>query len=269
MAGIGLTITEANHVIHYGRWWNPAVEAQATDRAYRIGQQRPVMVYLPVLRDATGVIARTFDERLDELMRRKQGLAENFLQPTEDEDRLATELCDMLEADADVGTATAVASAVPFTAADLDRLAPYDFEAAVAALFRAEGYATVLTAKAGDGGADVLAVRGGEVLLVQVKHSTSRAPVDGRAVSDVLAAGDVYGPVLRARWRAAVATNGPVAPEAIREAAATGIELIAGERLAGRIAAARVGLGAATAAEADRCATFDEGVRRARSQLGR
>ena len=38
VAGVGLTIVEANHVIHYGRWWNPAVEAQATDRAYRLGQ---------------------------------------------------------------------------------------------------------------------------------------------------------------------------------------------------------------------------------------
>jgi hypothetical protein len=40
VAGIGLTIVEANHVVHYGRWWNPAVESQATDRAYRIGQTK-------------------------------------------------------------------------------------------------------------------------------------------------------------------------------------------------------------------------------------
>src|SRR5208337_1512156 len=51
VAGIGLTIVEANHVVHYGRWWNPAVESQATDRAYRIGQEREVSVYLPILRD--------------------------------------------------------------------------------------------------------------------------------------------------------------------------------------------------------------------------
>ena len=47
VAGVGLTITGANHVIHYGRWWNPAVESQATDRVYRIGQERPVHVHLP------------------------------------------------------------------------------------------------------------------------------------------------------------------------------------------------------------------------------
>ncbi len=44
-AGTGLNLTRAEHVVHYDRWWNPAVEAQATDRAYRIGQNRPVQVH--------------------------------------------------------------------------------------------------------------------------------------------------------------------------------------------------------------------------------
>ena len=44
-AGVGLTITSAHHVVHYTRWWNPAVENQATDRAYRIGQEKEVFVY--------------------------------------------------------------------------------------------------------------------------------------------------------------------------------------------------------------------------------
>jgi non-specific serine/threonine protein kinase len=43
--GTGLTLTAANHVIHFDRWWNPAVENQATDRAYRIGQKRNVLVH--------------------------------------------------------------------------------------------------------------------------------------------------------------------------------------------------------------------------------
>ena len=47
-AGVGLNITEANHVIHYSRWWNPAKEDQASDRVYRIGQKRPVHIYLPM-----------------------------------------------------------------------------------------------------------------------------------------------------------------------------------------------------------------------------
>ncbi len=92
VAGIGLTIVEANHVIHYGRWWNPAVESQATDRAYRIGQPKEVSVYLPILRDPSGRVSPSFDERLDVLMERKHRLAEDFLQPLPPEDEMGGEL---------------------------------------------------------------------------------------------------------------------------------------------------------------------------------
>lgn len=97
VAGVGLTITEANHVIHYARWWNPAVESQATDRVYRIGQVKPVQVYLPILHDDSGAIPTTFDERLDILMERKYRLAEDFLRPLDTEDELGAELCAELE----------------------------------------------------------------------------------------------------------------------------------------------------------------------------
>jgi SNF2 family DNA or RNA helicase len=92
VAGIGLTITEANHVFHYGRWWNPAVESQATDRAYRIGQTKEVSVYIPILRDPSGRVAVTFDERLDALMERKYRLAEDFLRPLPPEEDIGGEL---------------------------------------------------------------------------------------------------------------------------------------------------------------------------------
>jgi len=77
-AGVGLTIVEANHVIHLSRWWNPAVEDQATDRVYRIGQRRPVHVYTPLavhprLQDAS------FDVRLHELLTRKRDLSRHVL----------------------------------------------------------------------------------------------------------------------------------------------------------------------------------------------
>ena len=62
VAGIGLTLVEANHVIHYGRWWNPARESQATDRVYRIGQMRDVHVYYPIATDPEGAF-ETFDEK--------------------------------------------------------------------------------------------------------------------------------------------------------------------------------------------------------------
>jgi uncharacterized Zn finger protein len=67
-AGTGLNLTAANHVIHYDLWWNPAVEAQATDRAYRIGQKSNVMVHRFITKD-------TFEERINEMIQRKKQLA--------------------------------------------------------------------------------------------------------------------------------------------------------------------------------------------------
>lgn len=98
VAGIGLTIIEANHVFHYGRWWNPAVEAQATDRAYRIGQTKEVFVYIPILHDASGRVQSTFDERLDALMEKKYSLAEDFLRPQPVESQIGDELLGELRA---------------------------------------------------------------------------------------------------------------------------------------------------------------------------
>jgi SNF2 family DNA or RNA helicase len=67
--GTGLNLTAANHVVHFDLWWNPAVEAQATDRAYRIGQQRNVQVHRFITRG-------TFEERINEMIRAKRELAE-------------------------------------------------------------------------------------------------------------------------------------------------------------------------------------------------
>ncbi|MFE9774475.1 SNF2-related protein [Streptomyces sp. NPDC005931] len=71
-AGTGLNLTRAEHVVHYDRWWNPAVEAQATDRAYRIGQTRPVQVHRII---AEG----TVEDRIAELLSRKKELADAVL----------------------------------------------------------------------------------------------------------------------------------------------------------------------------------------------
>ena len=79
-AGVGLTITAANHVIHYSREWNPAVENQATDRAYRIGQTKAVNVYYPVLHANHFITA---EERLDELLRGKRELMKNVIIPAD------------------------------------------------------------------------------------------------------------------------------------------------------------------------------------------
>lgn len=84
-AGVGLTITAANHVVHLSRWWNPAVEDQCNDRAYRIGQDKKVAVYLPIARHpAFG--DSSFDVSLDRLLARKRKLSRDLLVPVETED---------------------------------------------------------------------------------------------------------------------------------------------------------------------------------------
>jgi SNF2 family DNA or RNA helicase len=70
--GTGLNLTGANHVFHYDRWWNPAVEDQATDRAFRIGQTRDVQVHKLLC-------AGTLEERIDELIESKKALAESVV----------------------------------------------------------------------------------------------------------------------------------------------------------------------------------------------
>ncbi|CAO4145455.1 hypothetical protein LPLAFNJD_LOCUS1945 [Methylorubrum aminovorans] len=79
-AGVGLTITAANHVIHLSRWWNPAVEDQCNDRVYRIGQERAVTVHLPIaVHPRLG--DRTFDVTLHRLLERKRETSRNLLMP--------------------------------------------------------------------------------------------------------------------------------------------------------------------------------------------
>lgn len=97
--GVGLTITAANHVIHLTRWWNPAVEDQATDRAYRIGQTKDVTVWIPIaehpdpsLRDAS------FDHKLAALLKRKRTLAAGLLAEPESAADAATLFEDILSA---------------------------------------------------------------------------------------------------------------------------------------------------------------------------
>jgi SNF2 family DNA or RNA helicase len=70
--GVGLTLTAASHVVHFDRWWNPAVENQATDRAFRIGQKKNVLVHKFVCRG-------TIEDKIDAMLESKQGLSDALL----------------------------------------------------------------------------------------------------------------------------------------------------------------------------------------------
>jgi non-specific serine/threonine protein kinase len=85
VGGTGLNLTAASHVIHFDRWWNPAVEDQATDRAFRIGQKRNVLVHKFLCRG-------TVEERIDAMIAEKQSLARQVLEA--DGGAILTELSD-------------------------------------------------------------------------------------------------------------------------------------------------------------------------------
>jgi SNF2 family DNA or RNA helicase len=74
--GTGLNLTAANHVIHYDLWWNPAVESQATDRTFRIGQTKDVIVH-------RFITLETFEEKINEMLEKKKELSENIIKTGE------------------------------------------------------------------------------------------------------------------------------------------------------------------------------------------
>jgi len=70
--GVGLNLTAADYVIHLDPWWNPAVELQASDRAHRIGQEKPVFVYKIIARD-------TVEEKILQLQEKKRALVKSLI----------------------------------------------------------------------------------------------------------------------------------------------------------------------------------------------
>jgi SNF2 family DNA or RNA helicase len=73
--GVGLNLTKANHVIHFDRWWNPAVENQATDRAFRIGQKKNVVVHKFITKG-------TVEEKIDQMLEEKKQLSDKVISPS-------------------------------------------------------------------------------------------------------------------------------------------------------------------------------------------
>ncbi|HTR24877.1 MAG TPA: SNF2-related protein [Terriglobales bacterium] len=186
VAGIGLTIVEANHVIHYGRWWNPAKESQATDRVYRIGQTKPVHVYYPVATHPQHAFP-TFDEKLDELLRRRKQLATDFLTPMPSEEELQQELLTSMGV-----TKESVPLQQMLTVDDLIGLTWDRFESLVALVENKYGRKVWLSPKCGDGGIDVISQFGSQVRLIQCKHSQWTNAVEQQVLEELIASCDAF-----------------------------------------------------------------------------
>lgn len=182
--GFGVNIQAANHVVHYTRTWNPAKEDQATDRAYRIGQQKDVYVYYPVV---TADDFTTFDVKLDHLLEYKRELAKDMLNGAGDVGPGDFNLVDVVpEADCkDIDERV-----------DLDmalRMSWQHFECLAGVLWSKRGYDCYRTPGSNDNGVDVVARAGVRGQLVQAKSSgTDGAALSWEAVKDVVAGEAFY-----------------------------------------------------------------------------
>lgn len=233
-AGAGLNVTAANHVFHFTRAWNPSKEAQATDRAFRIGQERDVFVYCPT------VVAddfHTFEVRLDQLMKRKAGLAGSTL----DDGGLSGALTVMLNGSGNDATFTELVGdsgcgeALPkryLTMDDVDRMDGDSFEVFCSLLWGKMGFqATVTPKRGGDGGIDVVALKGREGELLQCKSSKA-SDVGWDAIKEVTAGAAKYQARFRGtRFRRLAVTNQSFTTGAREQATANQVELVVRSRL--------------------------------------
>lgn len=257
VAGIGLTLVEANHVIHYGRWWNPAKESQATDRVYRIGQTKDVHVYYPICLDPAGAF-ETFDEKLDALISRRKSLARDFLAPMPAESELERELLAQVVSVGEVIDDTGIPS---ITREELKRMAWDRFEALIALLEKKKGGKVVLTPRTGDAGIDVISVGEHEVKLIRCKHATSSITGEAMEVSETKLAIEGYrqrlsGADLPKILKPVLVDNGEFSIKDRREAAEKDITLITIEEIYSEIQRFRCSLAEVEAMENERIASM-------------
>jgi len=175
--GFGLNIQAANHVIHYTRPWNPAKEDQATDRAYRIGQTRPVTVYYPTIVAADFV---TFEQKLDQLLTEKRQLATDMLNGAED-----ISLRDFGGMGAPNGEKLRSERVTPVL---LQSIGPGAFERLCQIYWSRQGTQTATTPVSGDLGVDIVALRGNKGWLIQCKSAKNpNAALGWDGIKDVIA----------------------------------------------------------------------------------
>ena len=181
-AGVGLTVVGANNVVHLERHWNPAKESQATDRVYRIGQKRPVNIYVPVLHHPT---FESFDVNLAKLLAKKAGLRDAIITPepvTPD---------DLVQSGIFGNEPTPNGSRI--TVDRLDTMNWEYFEALVAALAKKEHSAMVYLTDNHDRGCDVVVLSAtGPNRLIQCKHTGSKRIKGYSSVMEIVAAKPVY-----------------------------------------------------------------------------
>lgn len=183
--GVGLTLTAANNVIHLERWWNPAVEDQCNDRAYRIGQKNDVNIYTPVAKHPLNEIP-SFDIVLDGILTKKRALAESLFIPSE----LTPE--DFSSAFNPTNSTERNITYFPITLSESYSLGTgEEFEDYVASGLFSSGFAVRKTKKSWDFGCDLIAKKDTSIILCQIKQVMSDKSLS-EGVEEIISANARY-----------------------------------------------------------------------------
>jgi len=230
-AGVGFTITSANNVIHLSRTWNPAKEEQATDRAYRIGQEKDVNVYYPMSCHKELGEGNSFDEKLDNLMKYKQTLSENVLFPTKDSAKDGIKMFQELNIETKNSQ-----NACYWNIDEVDAVIGTKFEHIIADLYKTMGYNAIKTPDTNDNGADVVAIDTIKKVgfLIQCKHTEDVNKTMGKQpIQEVTAALKAYEAEYKGvKFTPMAITNAAKFSEGARElAASNGVKLVARSEL--------------------------------------
>ena len=202
--GVGINLTAATHVIHLSRWWNPAVEDQCTDRAYRIGQKKMVTVHYPLAIHPDYGIEHSFDMMLHELLEKKRFLSRSLLAPpagtTADVSwlfkRSVEEGEHNLPLKFEKNEQKKGNGVHPTDLKAIDLMEPLEFEEWVLSRYAIQGYKVLQTPVTGDAGADGIAISPDSSksasYIIQCKHTQRKSPIGNSAVEEVLTACNRY-----------------------------------------------------------------------------
>ena len=219
--GAGLNLVEANHVIHYTREWNPAVERQATDRAHRLGQKKPVHVYYPT----SSLIERgkiSAEEHLANILREKREVIDDF----------TVSEGDLAYGEKQFSNFTYATEDTILTPEGIATLGPYRFERLVAYIYRLDGYSVEIVGGAGDAGCDIVAKSSKGNKIIQVKFTEIRLAQGTAAINEIRGAKSTYELKYNCEFGLVAVTNSVFSPNAHSHSICGDfVELIEGEKI--------------------------------------
>ncbi|MDO6718704.1 SNF2-related protein [Psychrosphaera sp. 1_MG-2023] len=221
-AGVGLTVIGANNVVHFERHWNPAKEAQATDRVYRIGQTKDVNIYVPVLLHPK---MESFDVNLHKLLTKKTLLKDAVVTPEE-----------VTPMPGGLGGAIGFTDEQLISADDIKKLSWQQFEALTVEVMGKELAADSvwLASNGPDKGSDGVLKVNNELVLIQAKHTIGGRYDGYKAVQEIFSAKPIYQDTIGTSCKTLLfITNATMLSSRTREVAKQcGVDVINGKELA-------------------------------------